>query len=80
MMPLDCWNLLFYWKAIILKTWFAIILKLLLLLIRLYYSYLLLDDGSAKTPFSFFITLDLDAVGLLESSPFLEGNYLKNCF
>jgi hypothetical protein len=63
-MPLDCWNLLLYWKAIILITWFAIIWKLLSLLIRLYYSYLVLDNGSAKPAFSFLIRLDPDAVGL----------------
>jgi hypothetical protein len=79
-MPLDCRNLIFYWKAIILQTWFAIILKLLLLMVRLCYSYLVFDDVYAKSAYNFLIHLTPDAVGLSESYLLLEGHYLKKWF
>jgi hypothetical protein len=77
-MPLYCWNLLLCWKAIIFITWFAIIFKLLLLLIILFYSYLVFDDGSAKPALSFLIPLNPWCCSIVGIFSFLESNYFDN--
>jgi hypothetical protein len=79
-MPLDCWNLIFYWKAIILKNVFFYCFNINYSPLDYYIPtlYLMMTMQSRLLPSWYLLTQN--AVGLLESSPFLEGNYFNNWF
>jgi hypothetical protein len=68
-MPLDCWNLLLNWKAIINYS---------PLYYYIYTLYLMMAMQSRLL--TFWYPLTTDAVGLLDSSPLLEGNNFNNWF
>jgi hypothetical protein len=80
-MQLHCWNLLLYWKAIILTNGSYIILISITvhkIIISLPYMYLIMTMQSRL--FASWYPLTPDTIGLLISSPLLEVNYFNTWF